>query len=73
MMFFTDSWGWFGWIGMILWWALVVLAAVALVRWIAGQSGSARGKSARELLEERYARGEITKEEFEEKRRTLKE
>ncbi|MDO8622456.1 MAG: SHOCT domain-containing protein [bacterium] len=72
MGFFTDwTWAPWMWLPMILWWALVILAVIALVRWIAEQSGSARGKSAREILEERYARGEISREEFEEKRRDL--
>lgn len=72
MMGFTpwDSW-WWGGIGMVIWWALIILAIVALIRWIAGQSWSGRGKSAREILEERYARGEISKTEFEEKRKGI--
>ena len=63
--------GWWMGIGMILWWALVVLVIIALVRWIGGPTDRERGKSAREILEERYARGEIKKGEFEEKRRDL--
>lgn len=62
--------GWCGSIGMVIWWALIILAVVALVRWIVGQ-GRGGGKSAREILEERYARGEISRAEFEEKRRAL--
>lgn len=64
--------GWWGGIGMVIWWALIILAIVALIRWIAGQSGGGRGKSAREILEERYARGEISKVEFEEKQKTIR-
>ncbi|MBI4143199.1 SHOCT domain-containing protein [Candidatus Uhrbacteria bacterium] len=73
MMGFFGDWTWTSWmwLPMILWWGLVILAIVALVRWIADQSGTSRGKSAREILEERYARGEISKEEFEERRRVL--
>lgn len=62
--------GWFGGIGMVIWWAFIILAIVALIRWMVGH-GRGRGKSAREILEERYARGEISKTEFEEKRRAL--
>lgn len=61
-----------GGIGMILWWALIILAVVALIRWVTGTpKGGSRGKSAKEILEERYARGEISKAEFEEKRKDL--
>lgn len=74
MMYWTyGTWGWFGWIGMILWWALIILVIVALVRWIAGVGDRTQrgGKSAREILDERYARGEISKKEFESMREDL--
>lgn len=65
--------GFFGWIFMIFWWVLVVVALVMFIKWLAGQPGGvgSRGKSAMEILEERYARGEIGKKEFEEKRKDL--
>ncbi|MBI4449837.1 SHOCT domain-containing protein [Candidatus Uhrbacteria bacterium] len=74
MMGFFGDWTWASWmwLPMILWWGLVILAVVALVRWMTERSGSAREKSEREILEERYARGEVSKEEFEEKRRALR-
>jgi len=68
-----DYWGWgmgFGWIFMILFWALVILGIVALIKWLSDQSGS-RGKTALEILQERYARGEIQREEYEQKKRDL--
>jgi len=74
----AGGWGWwhgFGLISMLLFWGLVIAAVVFLVRAIAGErtSGPVGGKDrSLEILEERYARGEINKEEFEEKRRTLK-
>ncbi|MBM3172641.1 MAG: SHOCT domain-containing protein [Chloroflexi bacterium] len=56
------GWGWFMPIGMILFWGLVILPS----------SGSSRElDSALEVLKRRYARGEISKEEFEEKRKDL--
>lgn len=69
--------GIFGWLMMILIIVLVVAVAIGLIRWIfpSGHrppSGSQMpNKSALEILEERYARGEIDKDEFEEKRKTL--
>lgn len=70
------GWGMgFGGIFMILFWVVIIVAVVTLVRWLA--SGSSRfdlprEKSALDILNERYARGEIDKEEFEQKKRNLK-
>jgi putative membrane protein len=57
---------------MFLFWALVIAGVVLLVRYLA-RLGRARGQedSALEILKRRYARGEINKEEFEDKRRDL--
>ena len=56
--------------------AAIVVGVVYLVRGISRRGGGGRGwsgggESARDILEKRYARGEITKEEFEEMKRTL--
>ncbi len=68
-----GSMGVFGWIFMIFWWLLIVFAFVVFVRWIArsGQGG-AGGKSALDILKERYASGEINKKEFEEKSKDIR-
>lgn len=66
-----DS-GWshmiFGPFGMILFWGGIVLLIVLAVRWA---GGSTRKKKALEILEERLARGEISREEFEDLRRRI--
>ena len=65
--------GW-GWIFMLLFWGLVIWGVVALVRGAAGSGPSApHPDSALELLKRRYARGEINKQEYEEKKRDLVE
>ena len=51
---------------------LIVVAVVLLARLLAGGSTSGRkADGALDALRERYARGEIDREEFEERRRTL--
>jgi putative membrane protein len=69
----SHGWGWgFGPLAMLLFWALVIVGIVALGKWIFDRSGDAsRGKSALDILKERYARGEIGKEEFDQKKRDL--
>jgi putative membrane protein len=51
---------------MIVW--LVVLAVIiaAIVRWLGatGGGGARRVRSARDILDERYARGEIDRDEY---------
>lgn len=69
-----TGWMGFGGLWMILFWVLVILGIVALIRWIWGSPGKARddaGPSALEVLKARYARGEIDREEYERKRRDL--
>jgi putative membrane protein len=78
MMGDWGGWGWgmgFGWIFMILFWALVILGILALARWLfspGGSSGSGgSGRAPLDILKERYARGEINREQYEQMRRDL--
>ena len=73
-MYGMEHGGWmFGGGWMMLWWllplALLVALAIFLVKAPAGKG--AAGKSALDFLAERYARGEIGKDEFEQKKRDL--
>ena len=64
------GWGW-GWmVFMWLFWASVI----GLVVWAVSRSSdrSPRRPTADEVLEERFARGELTPEEFEERRKALR-
>ena len=55
-----------GLLGVLLILVLAVLGIVALVKWLTRGKGDARrGNSALDILEQRYARGEIGREEFE--------
>lgn len=68
--------GWFGMgfglIGTLLFWILIILGVAALVKWLAGgRTSSPPPKTALDIVKERYARGEIDKEEFEQKKRDL--
>src|SRR3972149_4171476 len=67
------GWGWFGPIFMILFWGLIIWGIVALARGVTGPGspGPSYLDSAIEVLKRRYARGEIGKEEYEEKKREL--
>jgi putative membrane protein len=68
--------GGFGSIIMLVFWIAVIVGIIFLVRWLVVSTGGS-GRSARsedsalEILKRRYARGEIDKEEFEEKKRPL--
>jgi putative membrane protein len=62
-----------GWIMMLLFLGLLIAGIVVLVRALTGRSvfGQPGHDSAMEVLRRRYAAGEITKDQFEEMKRTL--
>lgn len=73
-MYGYDHGGWmFGGGLMMLWWLLPLALLVALIVYFVNPSrgGNKMEKSALDILNERYARGEIQQEEFEQKKRDL--
>ena len=66
-----GAWG-LGMMGfMLVFWVLVIVALVLGVRWLVTQGREPRSDPALEILRQRYARGEINKEEFDTKKRDL--
>ena len=66
-----GAWGFGMMIMMLLFWALIIVAVVLGIRWLLGQGKETRGDPALEILRQRYARGEINKDEFEAKKKDL--
>ena len=82
-MMWGYGFGW-GWLlmsfGMVLWIALLVVLAWALIRWLSSKTSTPpstmmhmtpSGPSAEEILRQRYARGEIDTATFEQMRERL--
>lgn len=72
----NGGYAWIGWLFMLFWWILIAVALLFFIRYLASNTphDSVREKpeeSAMDILEKRYARGEIDKSEFEEKRKNL--
>ena len=77
-----SGWGgnmWWGWLLMILLWVLLISGGVAFAAWAVRGSRAGPGgggadslpNEALEILRQRYARREITSEQFEQMRRDL--
>jgi putative membrane protein len=67
---------WWGWgLGMmammLLFWTIVIIGLVIGIRRLLGKGREERSDSALQILRERYARGEINKEEFEGRKKDL--
>ena len=66
--------GWFGSILMVSFWVLIFLGIVNLLRPATGRhepSAVSQGRDPKEILKERYARGEIETKEYREKMEIL--
>jgi putative membrane protein len=65
------GWGLVMMLMMLIFWVLVIVGIVVSIRWLVRQGRRGPSDPALEILRERYAKGEINKEEFEAKRRDL--
>jgi putative membrane protein len=81
-----GDWGYGGWtmgfgmLFMLLFWAVLVIGTVALIRWMLRSPGTGAGtgpgrigdeRPGVAILKERYARGELSRDEFERMKRDL--
>jgi uncharacterized membrane protein len=66
-----GAWGMAMMLGMFLFWVLVLVGVMLAIRWLVAQGREPRADRALEVLRERYARGDITREEFETRKRDL--
>lgn len=71
-----GGWGWMvgGGIMMLVFWAIVIIGIVALVRFLSDRSSATRLRETEapiEILRRRYAAGDITKDQFEEMKRKV--
>jgi putative membrane protein len=71
MMFMWGAGGLVMMLMMLVFWGLVIAGLVLGVRWLAGQGRAAGRDAALEILRQRYARGEIDKQEFETRKSDL--
>jgi len=80
-----GNWGYgagfgFGWIFMVIFWGLIIWGIIALIRTFShngsgkccgGHEKGVQSKLAKDIIDERYAKGEINKNEYEEKKKDL--
>lgn len=75
-MMWESGWMFLGPLMMLAFIAVIVVVVVLLLRGYGGDKSRARTSSesrADDILKERFARGEIDKEEYEERRRILRD
>ena len=69
------GWGWPGFfLGpffMIIFWIIIAIIVILLFRNYGERSNAKTESSAMDILKERYAKGEINKKEYEEKKRDI--
>jgi putative membrane protein len=56
---------------VLAFWGVLIAGIVVAIRWFLAQGQEARSDTALQILRERYARGELSLEEFEARKRDL--
>ncbi|MFC2040989.1 SHOCT domain-containing protein [Chloroflexota bacterium] len=74
MWYMHDGIGWwmaFGGIWMLLFWGGLIALIVWGISKLSGRNGAAPRRDPRDIAKERYAKGEISREEFEQLKKDL--
>ena len=66
-----GMWGIWMMLVMLVFWGLVIASLALGVRWLVARGRAGSGDAAFDILRQRYARGEIDREEFLARRRDL--
>ncbi|HSX47632.1 MAG TPA: SHOCT domain-containing protein [Patescibacteria group bacterium] len=67
----SNDWG-FGFLMMILWFAFITSIAIVIFRLVKGHEiGSTKKHDPIDIAKERYAKGELTKKQFEELKKDI--
>jgi putative membrane protein len=76
MMWWNGEWNAWAWLvmstGMIVFWGLVLWAVLSVIRGSSTPSGRREVSDPEQILEQRFARGEIDADEYEHRREVLR-
>ena len=67
-----GGWGWFVGIGMIIFWVIFITLAVWLALTLIKNNRGDNTLKALNIAKERYAKGELSKDEYDQYRKNLK-
>ncbi len=67
----NGGWMVIGWIVMLLIWVGIAVLAILAFRWFLRRNEANEKQTPLEIAQERYAKGEITKEQFEQIKKDL--
>ena len=71
-MVFGLGWGILGIVWSLVWFVFLIVGIVFLVRWLRKTSTQTKNKAPLDIAKERYAKGEITKKEFEQIKKDIR-
>jgi len=70
-----GDYGWgmgFGWIVMLVFWVIVIAGIIIIIKGLVSGTGQpGKSETALDILKKRYAKGEITKEDFDRMKKDL--